>query len=121
MRILHLSVLMLLAAPAAAQTALPGDADTACAATFTMLSANARAAGYATGSLDAVARAAQGAHLRRHPREDATRYFAAVRDTAAQLRGAMSDGRLPFPSVQAQLVNCHARYGTNRQMVAVAY
>ncbi len=124
MRILFAVPLLFLALPAAAldlsNPALPRDTDTACAATFTMLSANARAHGFASSTLEAVARAAQSAHLRHNPREDARLYFAHVAAAAQQLRQSFSDGSLPFAEVQAQQVNCHVRYDS-RQMMAAAF
>ncbi|MBN9589957.1 MAG: hypothetical protein BGN85_01450 [Alphaproteobacteria bacterium 64-11] len=99
---------MLLAAPAAAQKA--ADPDAACEATFTALSANARAQGLSSITLDRVAIAAHRSWMAHHPNGDAGVYRTALKVRAAGLRQAMHDGRITLPDTMRTLVNCHARY-----------
>ena len=87
MRVLFILPFLLLTAPAMA--AAPDDAS--CAATFTLLAQDARAQGLPSGEFERVASIAG----RRAP------------DFSARLDGARE---LSLTDLQAQVVNCHARY-----------
>lgn len=111
--------MLLLAAPTMAQTSAhnAADPDAVCEATFTALSANARAQGLSSAALDQGADAAHRAWISSHPGRDAGAYRTAVKVRAASLRQAMADGRVTLAETMGRLVNCHTRYHTN-QMVA---
>jgi hypothetical protein len=109
--------LVLLTLPAAAQTR--ADPDAMCEATFTALSANARAQGLSSSALDQGAVAAHRAWAAHHPARDAGPYRTALKVQAASLRQAMYDGRITLADTMHTLVNCHARYERPRMVAAL--
>ena len=86
MRVLFVLPFLMVAAPA---VAAPSDAQ--CAATFTALSMSARSHGLSTGEFDRMA-------------------GIAAHHAGSDFAGAQQMRDLSLPDLEAQVVNCHARY-----------
>jgi hypothetical protein len=108
---LYLAMAGLTLMPSSASDRIPSnDADTACAAVYTLLAEQARSSGSSSDRYETLAFTAQQAHLQAYPLDDARRYTLHVVDSADAMRQAAANGSLTEDMIQSAEDGCNARY-----------